>query len=406
MKKRVFIASAKRTPIGSFLGTLKDVSASELGAEVIKAVLADAKIDPSLLDEVIVGNILPAGQGQGIARQCSIKGGVPNTVPAYSINIACGSGMKAVMLAYANIQMGYHMILAGGTESMSQSPFLLPKQARNGIKMGNIIMKDHMIDDALNDAFHGIHMGVTAENIAKKYNISRERQDLFAIQSQAKAIKAQDEGLFDDEIVPVEVKIGKETVYIKDDEYPNRKTSLDKLASLRPAFVKEGSVTAGNASGINDGASMMLVVDEESLKKYNLTALVEIIGFGQGGVDPLMMGLGPTPAIKQALANANMSIIDIDVFELNEAFAAQAIGVVHELSQLFNITEEEILAKTNPKGGAIALGHPVGASGNRILTTLIYDLHHMDKTFGCASLCIGGGMGTAIIVKSMKGQSI
>lgn len=406
MNKRVFIASAKRTPIGSFLGTLKDVSASELGAVVIKAVLEDTKIDPSLLDEVIVGNILPAGQGQGIARQCSIKGGVPNTVPAYSINIACGSGMKAVMLAYANIQLGYHMILAGGTESMSQCPFLLPKQARNGIKMGNITMKDHMIDDALNDAFHGIHMGVTAENIATKYNISRERQDLFAIQSQTKAIKAQDEGLFIDEIVPVEVKTGKEVVLIKDDEYPNRKTSLDKLASLRPAFVKEGSVTAGNASGINDGASMMLVVDEESLKKYNLTPLVEIIGFGQGGVDPLIMGLGPTPAIKQALANTNMSISDIEVFELNEAFAAQAIGVVHELSQLFNVTEEEILAKTNPKGGAIALGHPVGASGNRILTTLIYDLHHMDKTYGLASLCIGGGMGTAIIVKSMKGRSI
>ncbi len=406
MNKRVFIASAKRTPIGSFLGTLKDVSASELGAVAIKAVLEDTKIDPSLLDEVIVGNILPAGQGQGIARQCSIKGGVPNTVPAYSINIACGSGMKAVMLAYANIQLGYHMILAGGAESMSQSPFLLPKQARNGIKMGNITMKDHMIDDALNDAFHGIHMGVTAENIATKYNISRERQDLFAIQSQTKAIKAQDEGLFVDEIVPVEVKVGREVVLIKDDEYPNRKTSLDKLASLRPAFVKEGSVTAGNASGINDGASMMLVVDEESLKKYNLTPLVEIIGFGQGGVDPLIMGLGPTPAIKQALANSNMSISDIEVFELNEAFAAQAIGVVHELSQLFNVTEEEILSKTNPKGGAIALGHPVGASGNRILTTLVYDLHHMDKTYGLASLCIGGGMGTAIIVKSMKGQSI
>ncbi|MBS3990746.1 MAG: acetyl-CoA C-acetyltransferase [Erysipelothrix sp.] len=406
MTKRVFIASAKRTPIGSFLGTLKDVSASELGAVVIKAVLEDTKIDPSLIDEVIVGNILPAGQGQGIARQCSIKGGVPNTVPAYSINIACGSGMKAVMLAYANIQQGYHMILAGGTESMSQCPFLLPKQARNGIKMGNITMKDHMIDDALNDAFHGIHMGVTAENIATKYNISRERQDQFAILSQTKAIKAQDEGLFVDEIVPVEVKVGKEVVLIKDDEYPNRKTSLDKLASLRPAFVKEGSVTAGNASGINDGASMMLVVDEESLKKYNLTPLVEIIGFGQGGVDPLIMGLGPTPAIKQALAHSNMSISDIDVFELNEAFAAQAIGVVHELGQLFNVSEEEILGKTNPKGGAIALGHPVGASGNRILTTLIYDLHHMDKSIGCASLCIGGGMGTAIIVKSMKGVTV
>ncbi len=406
MTKRVFIASAKRTPIGSFLGALKDVSPAELGAVVIKSILEETKINPSDIDEVIVGNILPAGQGQNIARQVSIYGGVPDTVPAYGINIACGSGMKAVMLAYANIQMGYHMILAGGTESMSQSPFILPRQTRSGIKMGGFNVKDHMIDDALNDAFHHYHMGVTAENIVAKYNISRERQDLFAIASQTKAIKAQDEGLFVDEIVPVLVKVGKEEVLVKDDEYPNRKTTLEKLASLRPAFKKDGSVTAGNASGINDGASMMLVVDEEALKKYNLTPLVEILGFGQGGVDPQIMGLGPTPAIKQALSHTNLRFTDIEVFELNEAFAAQSLGVVHELTEAFGVSEEDILSKTNPKGGAIALGHPVGASGNRILTTLIYDLHHMNKSIGCASLCIGGGMGTAIIVKNMKGQNV
>jgi acetyl-CoA C-acetyltransferase len=298
------------------------------------------------------------------------------------------------------------MILAGGTESMSQSPFILPRQTRSGIKMGGFNVKDHMIDDALNDAFHHYHMGVTAENIVAKYNISRERQDLFAIASQTKAIKAQDEGLFVDEIVPVLVKVGKEEVLVKDDEYPNRKTTLEKLASLRPAFKKDGSVTAGNASGINDGASMMLVVDEEALKKYNLTPLVEILGFGQGGVDPQIMGLGPTPAIKQALSHTNLKFTDIEVFELNEAFAAQSLGVVHELTEAFGVSEEDILSKTNPKGGAIALGHPVGASGNRILTTLIYDLHHMNKSIGCASLCIGGGMGTAIIVKNMKGQNV
>lgn len=406
MTKRVFIASAKRTPIGSFLGALKDVSPAELGAVVIKSILEETKINPSDIDEVIVGNILPAGQGQNIARQVSIFGGVPDSVPAYGINIACGSGMKAVMLAYANIQMGYHMILAGGTESMSQSPFILPRQTRSGIKMGGFNVKDHMIDDALNDAFHHYHMGVTAENIVAKYNISRERQDLFAIASQTKAIKAQDEGLFVDEIVPVPVKVGKEEVLVKDDEYPNRKTTLEKLASLRPAFKKDGSVTAGNASGINDGASMMLIVDEEALKKYNLTPLVEILGFGQGGVDPQIMGLGPTPAIKQALSHTNLKFTDIEVFELNEAFAAQSLGVVHELTEAFGVSEEDILSKTNPKGGAIALGHPVGASGNRILTTLIYDLHHMNKSIGCASLCIGGGMGTAIIVKNMKGQNV
>jgi acetyl-CoA C-acetyltransferase len=406
MTKRVFIASAKRTPIGSFLGVFKDVSPLELGVSVVKAILEETKIDPSKIDEVIVGNILPAGQGQNIARQVSVHGGVPSTVPAYSINIACGSGMKAVMLAYANIQMGYHMVLAGGTESMSQAPFIMPRQTRSGIKMGNITLKDHLIDDALNDAFHGIHMGVTAENIVAKYSISRERQDEFAIASQTKAIAAQDQGLFNDEIVPVAVKVGKETVMVKDDEYPNRKTALEKLASLRPAFVKDGSVTAGNASGINDGASMMLVVDEEALKQYNLTPLVEVIGFGQGGVDPLIMGLGPTPAIKQALEHTNLKFTDIEVFELNEAFAAQALGVVHELSEAFGVSEADILSKTNPKGGAIALGHPVGASGNRILTTLIYDLHHMDKSIGCASLCIGGGMGTAVVLKSMKGLTV
>lgn len=402
MKKRVFIASAQRTPIGSFLGDLKDVSPRELGASVVKSILETTHINPKCIDEVIVGNILPAGQGQGIARQVSLDGGVPNSVPAYSLNMACGSGMKAVMLAYANIQMGYHMILAGGTESMSQCPFILPRQLRNGVRMGGYAVKDHMLDDALTDAFYGCHMGVTAENIANKYAISRERQDEFAIVSQLKAIKAQDSGQFDDEIVPITVKSGKDLIVVKRDEYINRNTTLEKLSKLRPAFMKEGSVTAGNASGINDGASMLLIVDEAALKQHNLEPIAEILGFGQGGVDPAFMGLGPTVAVKDALKHANVQINEIDLFELNEAFAAQALGVIHELATEFKISEKELLAKTNPKGGAIALGHPVGASGSRIITTLVHELMHMNKNIGCATLCIGGGMGTAIIIKNLK----
>lgn len=406
MKKRVFIASAKRTPIGSFLGVFKDVSPRELCASVVISILETTNIDPSSIDEVIVGNILPAGQGQGIARQVSIDGGVPHSVPAYSLNMACGSGMKAVMLAYANIQLGYHMILAGGTESMSQCPYLLPRHIRNGIKMGGYAVKDHMIDDALTDAFYGIHMGVTAENIASKYAISRERQDEFAIVSQLKAIKAQDAGEFEDEIVPINVKVGKDWQVVKNDEYINRNTTLEKLSKLKPAFVKDGSVTAGNASGINDGASMLLIVDEDALKQYHLEPLAEILGFGQGGVDPAYMGLGPTVAIKQALQHANIPFNIIDLFELNEAFAAQSLGVVHELARDFAISDKELLVKINPKGGAIALGHPVGASGSRIITTLVHSLIQFKKNVGCATLCIGGGMGTAIIIKNLKNQGI
>jgi acetyl-CoA C-acetyltransferase len=399
---KVYIVAAKRTALGSHLGSLKSISASDMGAVVIKALLDQTQFNPEHIDEVMMGNILPAGQGQGVARQCSIKAGIPVSVPAYGVNMVCGSGMKSVMNAYVEIKAGVsQVVIAGGTENMSSAPYLLPKEVRTGIRMGDITMRDHMLADALWDAFDGQHMGVSAENIAKKYGITRKEQDEFAYESQKKAIKAVDSGVFTDEIVPMEVKNGKETVIFDKDEYPNRKTDLDKLSNLRPAFIKDGTVTAGTSSGINDGASAVMVVSEEALKTYNLKPLVEIIGIGQGGVEPNLMGLGPTPAIRNALKMAKLKLEEIDVLELNEAFAAQSLGVMHELVEEHGITKEALSAKTNPNGGAIALGHPVGASGNRILVTLVNEMLKMDVTYGLASLCIGGGMGTAIIVKKV-----
>lgn len=399
---KVYLVSAKRTAIGSHLGALKNVTAPEMAAACIMAVLEETKIDPSKLNEVIIGNILPAGQKQGVGRQAAIKGGVPVTVPAYSINIACGSGMKAVMLAANSIKANLaDMILAGGTESMSQSPYLLNYNVRSGVKMGALNMEDHMLVDALWDAFDGSHMGVTAENIVSKYGFTRQQQDEFAISSQLKAIAAIDAGKFKDEIVPIEVKVGKEVVVFDTDEYPNRKTTLEKLAGLRPAFKKDGSVTAGNASGINDGASVMLIASEKAVNEFGLKPMAEIVGFGQGGVDPTIMGLGPTPAIRMALLHAGLKLSDMELFELNEAFAAQSLGVIKEISEEHGVSADEIISKCNVNGGAIALGHPVGASGNRIMTTLVYEMKKRNVTYGLASLCIGGGMGTAIILKNI-----
>lgn len=400
---KVYLVSAKRTAIGSHLGSLKNVSAPDMAAACIKAVIEETKIDPSMLDEVIIGNILPAGQKQGVGRQSAIKGGVPVTVPAYSINIACGSGMKAVMLASTSIKAGLaNMIIAGGTESMSQSPYLLNYNVRSGVKMGAMNMEDHMLVDALWDAFDGSHMGVTAENIVAKYGFTRQQQDEFAISSQNKAIAAIDAGKFKDEIVPIEVKAGKEMVVFDIDEYPNRKTSLEKLSGLRPAFKKDGSVTAGNASGINDGASVMLIASEKAVQDYGLKPMAEIVGFGQGGVEPSIMGLGPTPAIRMALNHAGLKLSEMDLIELNEAFAAQSLGVIKEISEEHGVSADEIIAKCNVNGGAIALGHPVGASGNRIMTTLVYEMKKRNAQYGLASLCIGGGMGTAVILKNIQ----
>jgi len=401
--KKVYIVAAKRTAVGKFLGSLASVKAADLAAGVIKNIIAETKIDPKNLDELIVGNILMAGQGQGIARQASIKGGVPQEVPAYGVNMICGSGMKTINIAYANIKSGEaEMIIAGGTESMSQAGFVMPGAVRTGHKMMDLKAIDHMVFDGLTDAFEGYHMGITAENIAAKYDLSKEAQDVFAFASQQKAMNAQDAGNFKNEIVPVEVKSRRETIIVENDEFINRGTSIEKLNKLRPAFKKDGTVSAGNASGINDGAAFVLVASEEAVKKYNLTPLVEIVATGQGGVDPAIMGMGPVPAIANALSKANMSLKEIEVLELNEAFAAQSLAVVKQLSADHGVTEEWFADKCNLNGGAIALGHPIGASGTRITVSLIHEMKRSEKEIGLASLCIGGGMGTALILKNVK----
>jgi acetyl-CoA C-acetyltransferase len=402
--KKVYVVGAKRSAIGSFMGTLSSLHPADFGAQVLKGLLDETKIDVNDINEVLVGNILPAGQKQGLARQISIGSGIPSSVPAYGVNMVCGSGMKTVMNGYVNITLGLHdLVIAGGVESMSTAPFLISGQVRSGIKMGEQPMRDHMLYDALTDAFEGYHMGITAENIVEKYHLTREEQDAFAWESQKKAMAAQDQGKFKDEIIPVVIKGRKGDIIFDQDEYINRTTSLEKLSTLRPAFKKDGSVTAGSSSGINDGASFIVLASEDYVQKHNLKPLAEVIGIGQGGVDPSVMGLGPTPAIKQALKHAQLSIQEIDTFELNEAFAAQSLGVVKELTEAFHISKEEIMNKTNPNGGAIALGHPVGASGNRIIVTLLHEMLKQPKlNIGLASLCIGGGMGTAVILKKVN----
>ena len=398
--RKSYIVSAKRTAIGSFLGGLATVKPKDMGSAVVKALLEDANVAPENVDEVICGNVLGAGLGQNIGRTIALEAGIPETVCAHSVNMVCGSGLRTVMEAVMSIQCGFNdIVVAGGVESMSGAPYLIPANTRTGNKMGNFTVVDHMIYDALTDARANIHMGVTAENIAKKYNITREEQDAFGYASQQKAIAAVDSGRFKDEIVPITVHLKKHDVIFDTDEHPNRKSTPEKMAKLRPAFVKDGTVTAGNASGINDGASFVLVASEDAVKKYNLTPMCEIIGIGQGGVDPLTMGLGPTPAIRNALNYAGVKLDDMDLVELNEAFAAQSLGVLHELQEEHGIDLEQFKEKVNVNGGAIALGHPVGASGNRILVSLIYEMIKRDAKMGLASLCIGGGQGCAVIVK-------
>lgn len=398
--RKAYIVAAKRSAIGSFMGGLTNIKLVDLGATVLKETIKQSGIDPKDIDEVLVGNVIAAGLGQNIGRQVSIAAGIPVEVCAQSINMLCGSGLKAVMEAAIRIQAGFgDVYVAGGVESMTNAPFLVPSKVRNGVKMGDMKLVDSMLHDGLTDGMYNIHMGVTADNIAKKYDISREAQDEFAYASQQKAITAIDSGRFKDEIVPITVHLKKQDVIFDTDEHPNRKSTPEKMAKLRPAFVKDGTVTAGNASGINDGASFVLVASEDAVKKYNLTPMCEIIGIGQGGVDPLTMGLGPTPAIRNALNYAGVKLDDMDLVELNEAFAAQSLGVLHELQEEHGIDLEQFKEKVNVNGGAIALGHPVGASGNRILVSLIYEMIKRDAKMGLASLCIGGGQGCAVIVK-------
>lgn len=391
MPKEVVIISAVRSAIGSFLGSLKDIPATDLGATVIKEALKRAGVAPESVDEVIMGNVLQSGLGQNPARQAAIKAGLPETVPALTINKVCGSGLKAVHLARQAIIAGdADIIVAGGMENMSQAPYIM-KDGREGFKIGDQKIIDSMISDGLWCAFNDYHMGITAENLCDRYSITREEQDTFSATSQAKAAAAIEAGTFAEEIVAIEIPQRKgDPIIFDQDEFVKAGTTADKLAKLRPAFKKDGSVTAGNASGINDGAAAFVIMSKEKADELGLTPLASIAANGNAGVDPSVMGLGPVEAVKKALTKANMQLSEIDLIEANEAFAAQSIAVGKEL--------EFDVSKLNVNGGAIALGHPIGASGARILVTLLHEMKRRDVKSGLATLCIGGGQGVATIV--------
>lgn len=403
MMEKVYIVGAKRTPIGSFLGSLKSVSAVKLASLAIRGALEQAQVQSTDVTEVILGNVLSAGLGQGIARQAAIGAGLSIDVPAYSLNMVCGSGLKAVANGMSMIQSGLaQAVVTGGTESMSNAPFLVDGVIRSGCKMGHMNFIDSMLHDGLTDAFEGYHMGITAENVAREFGISRGEQDQFAIRSQEKAIIAQDSGKFADEIVPIVVETRAGVEEVAEDEYINRTTTLEKMTNLRPVFKADGTVTAANASGLNDGASAIILASGQLAEAQQLPIMAEVIAIGQGGVDPSVMGIGPVPAIKKALEAANLTLADIDLFELNEAFAAQSLAVMNELAAESDESVEALSDRMNVNGGAIALGHPIGASGNRILVTLLYELKRCNLTYGLASLCIGGGMGLAVIIKNVE----
>ncbi|AZU63226.1 acetyl-CoA C-acetyltransferase [Neobacillus mesonae] len=388
----VIIVSAVRTALGSFNGSLKNISAPELGAVVIKGALERAGVKPEQVDEVIMGNVLQAGLGQNPARQAAMEAGIPESVSSMTINKVCGSGLKAVHLAVQAILAGdADIVVAGGMENMSQAPYIL-KNAREGFKMGNQTLIDTLVSDGLTCVFNDYHMGITAENLAAKYAITREEQDQFAAWSQEKAVNAIEAGRFIEEIVPVVIPQRKgEPIVFAVDEYPKKGTTAEKLAGLRPAFKKDGTVTAGNASGINDGAAAVVVMSRKKADELGLKPLASIKANASAGVDPSIMGIGPVPAVKKALEKAAVSIDDLELIEANEAFAAQSLAVDRELH--FN---KEIL---NVNGGAIALGHPIGASGARILVTLIHEMNRRNARLGLAALCIGGGQGVATVVE-------
>ena len=392
MSQEIVIVSAVRTAVGAFQGSLKDVPATELGAIVIKEAVNRACLKPDQISEVIMGNVLQAGLGQNPARQAAINAGLPETVPSMTINKVCGSGLKSIHLAYQAIFAGdAEIVVAGGMENMSRAPYLL-ENARGGFRMGDQKVVDSMISDGLTCAFNDYHMGNTAENLCDMYGISREEQDKFAARSQARAAAAVEAGKFQDEIVPVEIPQRKgDPIVFSQDEYIKASSTEEKLGKLRPAFKKDGSVTAGNASGINDGAAAVVVMTKAKADELGLTPLATIAANGNAGVDPSIMGIGPVQAVKNALAKADMTLEDIELIEANEAFAAQSIAVDRELK--FN---HEIL---NVNGGAIAIGHPIGASGTRIFVTLLHEMQKRDAKTGLATLCIGGGQGVATIVK-------
>ena len=392
MEDRIVIASAARTPVGAFGGAFKTVGSVELGIVAVKEAMKRAKVSPEMIDEAYIGNVLQAGQGQNVARQIVLGSGIPKECPAVTINIVCGSGLRAVSLAAQVIKAGdAEIVLAGGSESMSASMYGIPS-SRWGARMNDKTLVDLMIKDGLWDAFNDYHMGITAENVAEKYGITREMQDELACRSQNNASRARAEGRFKDEIVPVEVKgrKGKVTV-VEDDEFIRDGVTVESLAKLKPAFKKDGgTVTAGNASGINDGAAMLIVMKESKAKELGVTPLAYIISYATCGVDPKVMGTGPIPSSTKALKLAGLTADDLDLIEANEAFAAQACAV--------NQVMKFDVSKVNVNGGAIAIGHPIGASGARILTTLLYEMQKRDSKKGLATLCIGGGMGTALVV--------
>lgn len=393
MAKEIVIASACRTAIGSFGGTLKNTPAVELGATVIKEAVNRAGLKPEQVDEVIFGNVLQAGLGQNPARQAALKAGLPETSTAFTVNIVCGSGLKSVALAAGLIQAGdADIIVAGGMENMSQAPYAMPA-ARWGARMFNTNMVDVMVNDGLWDAFNNYHMGITAENVAEQWGLTREMQDEFALASQQKAEAAIKVGKFKDEIVPVMIPQKKgDPVAFDTDEFPRFGATIEALAKLKPAFKKDGgTVTAGNASGINDSAAAVVVMTKEKAEELGIKPLATIVSYATGGVDPKIMGTGPIPASRKAMEKAGVTIKDIDLIEANEAFAAQSLAVAHDL--------EFDMDKVNVNGGAIALGHPIGASGCRILVTLLYEMQKRDSKLGLATLCIGGGQGQALIVK-------
>lgn len=392
MSKEIVIVSAVRTGVGSFMGSLKDVPATELGAIVIKQAIERAGVKPEAVSEVIMGNVLQAGLGQNPARQSAMKAGLPETVPSMTINKVCGSGLKAVHLAYQAIYAGdADIVVAGGMENMSQAPYLMPK-AREGYRMGDQKVVDSMVADGLTCAFNDYHMGITAENLCDRYEISREEQDAFAARSQQRAAEAQASGKFTEEIVAVEIPQRKgDPIIFDQDEYIKASSTEEKLGKLRPAFKKDGSVTAGNASGINDGAAAVVVMSKEKADELGIKPLAVIAANGSAGVAPEVMGIGPVQAVKNALKRADMELGQIDLIEANEAFAAQSIAVDRELK-----FDQERL---NVNGGAIAIGHPIGASGARIFVTLLHEMQRRDAKTGLATLCIGGGQGVATIVK-------
>ena len=390
--KNVVIASAARTPVGSFGGAFKSVSAVDLGVVAAKEAIARAGIKAEDVDEAIIGNVLQAGLGQNVARQVILHAGLPETTPAMTINKVCGSGLRAVSLAAQIIKAGdADIVLAGGTESMSCAPFIL-NDARWGARMGEKKLVDEMIKDGLWDAFNDYHMGVTAENVSKEYDVTRDDQDEIAAVSQQRASKARAEGIFDEEIVPVEVKGRKGKVTVVDkDEYIRDGVTKESISGMKPAFIKDGTVTAANASGINDGAAMVIVMSEEKAKELGVEPMAKIASYASVGVDPKIMGTGPIPSSRKAMEKAGWEFSELDLVEANEAFAAQAGAVAKTLGL--------DMEKTNVNGGAIAIGHPIGASGARILTTLLYEMKRRDAKKGLATLCIGGGMGTALTVE-------